>query len=52
MMDSESVVPLSVNTGAHTADSDTHFPAYSDSIRSTSPIAVASSTRPGRSQRR
>ena len=52
MIDSDSVTPLSVNTGAHVADSDTHLPAYNERNNSTSPPAVASSTRPGRIQRR
>ena len=52
MIDSESVTPLSVKTGAHVADSDTHLPAYSERNSSTRPPAVASNTRPGRIQRR
>ncbi len=52
MMEIDSVTPLSVNTGAQVADSDTHLPAYSDRKSSTSPPAVASSTAPGRIQRR
>ena len=52
MIDSDNVTPLSVNTGAQVADSDTHLPAYSDRNSSTRPPAVASSTAPGRIHRR
>ena len=52
MISSASVRPVSVNIGASVGFSATHLPANSDNISRTMPIALASSTRCGRIQRR